>query len=97
MSFGRERTKSLKESLRSEENRVFASRSFVTGDVDDVFSTQTVSKTPSPPLIYSRGFFDFSSEQNGKDFDGGFGESDGPILPPPSEMQSEEGFALREK
>ena len=86
MSFGRERTKSLKESLRSEENRVFASRSFVTGDVDDVFSTQTVSETPSPPPIYRGGFPDFSPEQSGKDFDGGFGGSDGPILPPPSEM-----------
>ena len=67
------------------------------GDVDDVFSTQTVSETQSPPLIYSGGFFDFSPEQNGKNFDGGFGRSDGPILPSPSEMQSEEGFALREK
>ena len=75
---------------------MFASQSFVAGDVDDMFSTQTVSETPSPPLIYSEGFFDFSSEQNGKDFDGGFGRLDSPILPPPSEMQLEEGFALRE-
>ena len=52
---------------------MFTSQSFVTDDVDDVFSTQT-----------------------GKNF-GGFGGSDGPILPSPSEMQSEEGFALREK
>ncbi|KAK4582477.1 hypothetical protein RGQ29_025600 [Quercus rubra] len=75
---------------------IFASQSFAAGDVDDVFSTQTVPDTPSPPPIYSGGFSDFSPEQNGKDFDGGFGGSDGPILPPPSEMQSEEGFALRE-
>ena len=84
MSFDRERTKSLRESLWSEENRVFASQSFVAGD-------------ESPTPIYSGGFSDFSLEQNGKDFDGGFGGSDGLILPPPSEMQSEEGFALREK
>ena len=97
MSFGQERTKNLRESLWSEENRVFASQSFVAGDVDDVFSTQTVSETLSPTPTYSVGFSDFSPEQNGKDFDGGYGGSDGPILPPPSEMQSEEGFALREK
>ena len=75
---------------------MFAGQSFIAGDVDDVFSTQTVSETSSPLPIYSGGFFDFSLEQNGKDFDGGFGGSDGPILPPPSKMQSEEGFALRE-
>ncbi|XP_075636590.1 clathrin light chain 2-like [Castanea sativa] len=75
---------------------IFASQSFAAGDVEDVFSTQTLPETPSPPPIYSGGFSDFSPEQNGKDFDGGFGGSDGPILPPPSEMQSEEGFALRE-
>ena len=56
-----------------------------------------MSETPSLTPIYSGGFSDFSPEQNGKDFDGGFGGSDGLILPPPSEMQSEEGFALREK
>ena len=76
---------------------MFASQSFIASNVDDVFSTQTVSETPSPPPIYSRGFFDFSPEKNRKDFDGGFGGSDGLILPPPSEMQAEEGFALREK
>ena len=76
---------------------MFPSQSFVAGDVDDVFSTQTVSETPSPPLIYSRGFSDFSLEQNRKDFDGDFGGSNGSILPPSSEMQSKEGFALREK
>ncbi|XP_078441911.1 clathrin light chain 2-like [Wolffia australiana] len=39
-------------------------------------------------------------ETNGKPFgevdDGGLFVSDGPILPPPTEMQSEEGFILRE-
>ncbi|KAJ8769438.1 hypothetical protein K2173_002928 [Erythroxylum novogranatense] len=36
------------------------------------------------------------SDDNGRDFDGEFAESDGPILPPPSEMVAEEGLALRE-
>ncbi|KAF7144046.1 hypothetical protein RHSIM_Rhsim05G0212700 [Rhododendron simsii] len=35
----------------------------------------------------------FSPERNG---DGGFVGSNGPILPPPAEMESEEGFALKE-
>jgi len=35
----------------------------------------------------------FSTDRNGT---GGFVESNGPILPPPAEMESEEGFALRE-
>ncbi|KAM1041091.1 hypothetical protein TB1_029655 [Malus domestica] len=35
-------------------------------------------------------------ESNGQGFDGGFGGSDDPILPVPSEMLPEEGFALRE-
>nr|POE82105.1 60s ribosomal protein l12-3 [Quercus suber] len=42
-------------------------------------------------------FSNFNANSNGKYFDGGFGASDDPTLPPPSEMQSEEGFALREK
>lgn len=55
---------------------------------DDVFATQPVPETPSPPSIYA--------ESNGKGFDGEFGASDGPILPPPAEMEPEEGVALRE-
>ncbi len=39
---------------------------------------------------------EFKPEENGKGFDGEFGGSDGPILPPSSEMGIEEGFALRE-
>lgn len=39
---------------------------------------------------------EFEPEENGKEFDGQFGGSDGPILPPPSEMGIEEGYALRE-
>ncbi|KAK9283080.1 hypothetical protein L1049_011309 [Liquidambar formosana] len=72
---------------------------------DDVFTSQPISETPSPPPIYvSSGgfgadpteFSSYSPEANGKEFDGDFGGSDGPILPPPSELQPEEGFALRE-
>ncbi|XP_009369153.2 clathrin light chain 2-like [Pyrus x bretschneideri] len=56
--------------------------------VDDAFATQPASEAFSPPSIYA--------ESNGQGFDGGFGGSDDPILPPPSEMLPEEGFALRE-
>lgn len=40
----------------------------------------------------------FSTEPNGMGFDGGYAAAaaDGPILPPPAEMEHEEGFALRE-
>ncbi|KAK7349847.1 hypothetical protein VNO77_07604 [Canavalia gladiata] len=65
---------------------------------DDLFSSQAVPETPSPPSIYSTpaGFTALSSEQNGEGVDGGLGASDGPILPPPTDMVPEEGFALRE-
>lgn len=61
---------------------------FHSSAADDVFAAQSVPEAQSPPSIYA--------ESNGQDFDGGFGGSDGPILPPPSEMEREEGFALRE-
>ncbi|XP_077238719.1 clathrin light chain 2-like [Tasmannia lanceolata] len=63
------------------------------------------AQPPSPPPIYGSGggfasdppdFSSFSGESNGKAFDGGFVASDGPILPPPMEMEPEEGFILRE-
>ncbi|TKY63477.1 Clathrin light chain 2 [Spatholobus suberectus] len=59
---------------------------------DDLFSSQ------APPPIYSAagGFAAFSPEQNGEGVDGGFGAADGQILPPPTDMAAEEGFALRE-
>lgn len=50
--------------------------------VDDVFAA---AQPLSPPSIYT--------ESNGQGFGGG---SDDPILPSPSEMLPEEGFALRE-
>ncbi|RXI00595.1 hypothetical protein DVH24_000829 [Malus domestica] len=56
--------------------------------VDDAFATQPASEAFSPPSIYS--------ESNGQGFDGGFGGSDDPILPAPSKMLPEEGFAIRE-
>ena len=55
---------------------------------DDVFAAQPASEAQSPPSIFA--------ESNGQGFDGGFGGSDGPILPPPSEMERQEGVALRE-
>lgn len=53
---------------------------------------------PTPPSNFSAdgGFSSLSPEQDGKGFDGGFGESDGPILSSPTAMESEEGFPLRE-
>lgn len=50
---------------------------------DDVFASQ-----PDEEI--------YAEEANGEGFDGGFPGSDGPILPPPMEMEPEEGFALRE-
>lgn len=55
---------------------------------DDVFASQPLPETQSPPSIYA--------ESNGKGFDGEFSASDGPILPPPVDMEPEEGVALRE-
>ncbi|KAM1069593.1 hypothetical protein EV1_001405 [Malus domestica] len=54
----------------------------------DAFATQPASEAFSPPSIYA--------ESNGQGFDGGFGGSDDPILPPLAEMLPEEGFVLRE-
>lgn len=75
---------------------IFSSQSYSAGD--SVFSSNPVPDTPSPPSIYSAGggFSTFSPKQNGQGFNGGFGAEDDSILPPPSEMQAEEGSALRE-
>ncbi|GMP23374.1 hypothetical protein CsSME_00001003 [Camellia sinensis var. sinensis] len=75
--------------------------------IDDspIFTSQSIPDTPSPPPIYASGggfspdpaeFSTFSPEANGKAFDGGSVASNGPILPPPAEMEPEEGYALRE-
>ncbi|RXH94617.1 hypothetical protein DVH24_024301 [Malus domestica] len=55
--------------------------------VDNAFATQPVSEAFSPPSIYV--------ESNGQGFDGGFGGSDDPILPPSSEMLPLKGFTLK--
>ncbi|XP_027336361.1 clathrin light chain 2 [Abrus precatorius] len=75
---------------------IFGGGSYSAGD--DVFSSQAVPETPSPPSIYSApsGFEAFSPEQNGEGVDGSLGASGGPILPPPTDMAAEGGFALRE-
>ncbi|XP_037495847.1 clathrin light chain 2 [Jatropha curcas] len=49
---------------------------------------------PQAPVYSAVG--EFAPEENGKELDGEFGESDGAIWPPPSEMEAEEGFPLRE-
>ncbi|KAM2083528.1 hypothetical protein ACFX1T_036918 [Malus domestica] len=56
--------------------------------VDDAFATQMASEAFSPPSIYAK--------LNGQGFHGGFGGSDDPLFPAPSEVLPEEGFALRE-
>lgn len=75
---------------------IFGSPSYGAGD--EVLSSNPLPDTPSPPSIYSAGggFSSFSPERNGTSSGGGFGAEDGSILPPPTEMPSEEGFALRE-
>ncbi|KAL7184315.1 hypothetical protein ACSBR2_026463 [Camellia fascicularis] len=40
---------------------------------------------------------ELSLESNVKVFDGGYVASNGPILPPPTEMEPEQGFALSER
>ncbi|XP_015897178.3 clathrin light chain 2 [Ziziphus jujuba] len=87
---------SVKDSTAGESSPVFGSQSYGAGD--DVFSSQQIPDTPSPPSIYSggAGFSSFSPEQDGKSIDEGFGGSNGPILPPPADVEPEEGFALRE-
>ncbi|KAK7286900.1 hypothetical protein RJT34_22244 [Clitoria ternatea] len=93
-SFSNFDTDSVKPSA-GELSPIFGRGSYAAGD--DVLS-QPVPETPSPPSIYSPadGFAAFSPEQNGESVDGGFVASDGPILPPPTDMTPEEGFALRE-
>ena len=69
-----------------------------------VASGDSVPPSPENFGLRSEPDQDFSSpfvmpETNGKPFDGedgGVFVSDGPILPPPVEMQPEEGFLLRE-
>lgn len=75
---------------------IFGSPSHTAGE--DFFSSQPVPEAPSPPSIYSAAgaYAPFLPEQNGKDLDGNIGASNGPILPPPMDMEPEEGFALRE-
>ncbi|XP_059627986.1 clathrin light chain 2-like [Cornus florida] len=73
--------------------------------INDVFASQQIPDTPSPPPIYVSGsghspfspeLCSLSPEANGTPFDSGFVGSNGPILPPPAEMEPEDGFALRE-
>lgn len=94
-SFSNFDAESVKEST-GDSSPIFTSQSYGVGD--EMFSSNPVPDTPSPPSIYSAGggFSTFSPEQNGKTFHGGLGGLDDSILPPPVEMPPEEGFALRE-
>lgn len=87
----------------AEDSPIFNSSSYV-GAGDDVFTSQAVPETPSPTSIYGSGggfasdqpdLSSFSPEANGKPYDP-FAAPDEPILPPPADMEPEEGFALRE-
>ncbi|XP_062166789.1 clathrin light chain 2-like [Alnus glutinosa] len=96
-SFSNFDAESVKDSAAGDSSPIFASsQSYSSGN--DVFSSQPVLEDLSPPSVYATagGFSEFSPGQNGEGFDGGFDSLDGPILPPPAEMQVEEGFALRE-
>ncbi|GFY83514.1 clathrin light chain protein [Actinidia rufa] len=82
-----------------------ADSEFVKDSDSPFFTSQPIPETPSTPPIYAGvggfspdpvEFSSFSPEANGNAFDGGYVAADGPILPPPSEMEAEEGFALRE-
>ncbi|XP_028770475.1 clathrin light chain 2-like [Neltuma alba] len=65
---------------------------------DYVFSSQPVPETPSPSSIRSNAREDtaFSPEHDGKGLEGEYGATGGPVLPPPVDLEPEEGFALRE-
>lgn len=71
-----------------------ADSSPVYGSSEEVFESQTAQDAPPDSIFVGAG--EFSPEQSGSEFSGGFGAADGPILPPLADMQPEEGFALRE-
>nr|AFK33639.1 unknown [Medicago truncatula] len=76
----------------------------------DVTVDHAAAETTSPEIYgfsdpnpgYSPSPFESVTVENGNDNGNGYGDddgvfvSDGPILPPPGEMESEEGYALRE-
>ncbi|KAF8402672.1 hypothetical protein HHK36_010761 [Tetracentron sinense] len=85
---------SVKESV-DDSSPIFNNPSYSASE--DVFTSQSIPESPQPSIYASGvGFSSFSPESNGMTLDEGFVVSDGPILPPPMEMQPEEGFALRE-
>ncbi|KAK4745934.1 hypothetical protein SAY87_012246 [Trapa incisa] len=65
------------------------------GSSGDVFGSRTAHNDLAPDTIFV-GAGGYSPEQNGSEFVGDFGVGHGPILPPPTNMQPDEGFALRE-
>ncbi|KAK4268621.1 hypothetical protein QN277_025244 [Acacia crassicarpa] len=80
-----------------ESSPVFGShQSYSEGDY--MFSSQPVTEAPSPSSIHSNAREDtaFSPEHDGKGLDGDYDATGGPILPPPGDLEPEEGFALRE-
>lgn len=72
----------------------------------DVAVDHTAAESPEafgfsdPNPNYSQSPFESVPVENGNENGNGYGDdvfvSDGPVLPPPSEMEPEEGYALRE-
>ncbi|KAG2723883.1 hypothetical protein I3760_02G191500 [Carya illinoinensis] len=54
------------------------------------------SFSPGDDVFVSQSTSEMYAEENGTGSNGSFAGSDSPILPPPAEMEPEEGFALRE-
>ncbi|XP_057474921.1 clathrin light chain 2-like [Actinidia eriantha] len=82
-----------------------ADSEFVKDSDSPFFTSKPIPETLSTPPIYAGvggfspdplEFSSFSPEANGNAFDGGYVAADGSVLPPPAEMEAEEGFALRE-
>ncbi|GFY82097.1 clathrin light chain protein [Actinidia rufa] len=93
------------ESQRFDSFSNFANSASVKDSDSPFFTSQPIPETPYPPPTHvSVGglspdpveFSSFSPEADGDVFDGGYVAADGPILPPPAEMEAEEGVALRE-
>ncbi|ESW20186.1 hypothetical protein PHAVU_006G187800 [Phaseolus vulgaris] len=89
----------------------YAGYSSFTGDFSadgDVAVDHSAAASPEiygftdPTPAYSQSPFESASVENGNENGNGYGDgdgvfvSDGPVLPPPTEMEPEEGYALRE-
>ncbi|CAI9091683.1 OLC1v1026768C1 [Oldenlandia corymbosa var. corymbosa] len=89
-------------SQRFESFSNFAESESVKDSDSPVFTSQAAPEGQSPPSIYvsDSGFgadaAGFAHEADEEPLDSGFAAPNGPVLPPPSEMLRDEGYALRE-